>query len=75
MAIVDPLSCGFAKVITFGILSHNHGLYKRESEAPNEFKARLLRKQFDDFNDIFGSSQNDRFTVTYKQFSNNFQEY
>ena len=43
MSLIDPLSCGFAKVAVFNILSTKLDLPKDEEEKSDEYKEKVLK--------------------------------
>ena len=54
MSLIDSLSCGFAKVSVFNILSTKVDLPKDEGEKSNEYKGKVLKmkyKQYITYND------------------------
>ena len=68
MSIIDPLSCGFAKVFCYQMFTD-----KTRTNQGNNAKqqSEILREQFDSFRSQFTS---DTFNVTYSQFKDNFQQ-
>ena len=68
MPIIDPLSCGFAKVFCYQMFTD-----RTRTNPGNNAKhqqSEILREQFDSFRSQFTS---DRFNVTYSQFKDNFR--
>ena len=45
MSLIDPLSCGFAKVAVFNILSTKLDLPKDEGEKSDEYKEKGLKRK------------------------------
>ena len=43
MSLIDPLTCGFAKVAVFNIFSTKLDLPKDEGEKSNEYKGKVLK--------------------------------
>ena len=70
MSIIDPLSCGFAKVAAYNILTDTSYTKKSTNENQKIFKARVLTEQYRKFNDYFNNRGD--FGLPYKQFTNNF---
>lgn len=70
MSLVDPLSCGFAKVIAFQIITEPINVTKLSNENTNEFKSRKFNLQYEKYVEQFDGLE--KFNVTYKQFTNNF---
>ena len=56
MSLIDPLSCGFAKVAVFNILSTKLDLPKDEEEKSDEYKEKALKVKYNQcityFNEI-----------------------
>ena len=56
MSLIDPLSCGFAKVAVFNILSTKLDLPKDEEEKSDEYKEKVLKVKYNQcityFNEI-----------------------
>ena len=50
MSIVDSRSCGFAKVAVYNILSSKLNLDLVDGEKHNEYKARLLKTKYNEYN-------------------------
>ena len=72
MSIADPLACGFVKTVTYKILTEKHSLVKSGNENAKQFKGRVYKYQFEKYNDIFSTKTDDRFLITYNQFTKNF---
>ena len=70
MSIVDPLSCGFAKVAVYNILSSKLNLEVVDGEKHNEYKARLLKTKYNKYTTYFCDITS--FNVEYRQFTRNF---
>ena len=68
MSIIDPLSCGFAKVFCYQMIT-DRTWTNRGNNAKHQ-QSEILREQFDSFRSQFTS---DTFNVTYSQFKNNFR--
>ena len=71
MTITDPLTCGFAKVAGFKILTEEHNLKKEASETPKLFQGRINKFQYEKYKQYF--SNNDQFMVNYKVFTDKFR--
>ena len=70
MSIVDPLSCGFAKVAVYNILSSKLNLEVVDGEKHNEYKARLLKTKYIEYTTYFCNITS--FNIGYRQFTRNF---
>ena len=70
MSIVNPLSCGFAKVAVYNILSSKLNLDVVDGEKHNEYKARLLKTKYNEYTTYFCNIPS--FNVEYRQFTRNF---
>ena len=66
-SIIDPFTCGFAKVAAFHTLNDKHRLKQFENERDVLFKARVLRYQYDEFVNLFPT-----FYVQYDVFKRRF---
>ena len=69
MSILDPLSCGVAKVALVNILTTKF-VNPNEKETKKVYQGRLLRCQYETFNNYFGNRES--FTVGYKKFKDKF---
>ena len=69
MSVLDPLTCGFAKVLLYNILTEPHNMHKQESEPTKNFKGRILEMQYTKFQEHFRS---ENFDVSYTCFKDNF---
>ena len=67
MSLIDPLSCGFAKVICYQMFTDRTP--KNCGSNAKHQQRELLRPQFDSFQSQFIS---DIFNVSYSQFKDNF---
>ena len=70
MSLIDPLSCGFAKVAVFNILSTKLDLLKDEGGKLNEYKGKVLKVKYNQYITYF--SEMDTFNVEYRQFVQSF---
>ena len=66
----NPLSCGFAKVAVYNILSSKLSLDVVGGEKHNEYKARLLKIKYNEYATYFYNITS--FNVEYRQFTRNF---
>lgn len=71
MSIIDPLSCGFAKVKVFEIFTSKTLLEKLDGEPDKHFKSRVLREKFEDYSKFFHKYE-EKFQVEYSTFANYF---
>ena len=69
MSLLDPLSCGFAKVSVFQVLTEEHGLEQQSDEAMKQFRGRILRAQYKKLTDLFGNLY---FNIDYTTFRNKY---
>ena len=72
MSLIDPLSCGFAKVAAFNILSTKLDLPRDEGEKSNEYKGKVLKVKYSQYITYF--NEIDTFTVEYRQFGQSFKQ-
>ena len=72
MSLIDPLSCGFAKVTVFNILSTKMDLPKDEGEKSNEYKGTVLKVKYNQYITYF--NETDTFIVEYRQFVQRFKK-
>ena len=72
MSLIDPLSCGFAKVTVFNILSTKMDLPKDEGEKSNEYKGKVLKVKYNQYITYF--NEIDIFIVEYRQFVQSFKK-
>ena len=70
MSIVDLLSCGFAKVAVYNILSSKLNLDVVDGEKHKEYKTRLLKTKYNEYTTYFCNIPS--FNVEYRQFTRNF---
>ena len=70
MSIIDPLSCGYAKIAVFHILQDRCGLTKQADESQKLFKSRLFQARYSKFKEYF--SPFEHFDVDYKKFLDKF---
>ena len=70
MSILDPFTCGFAKIAAFHAFNHKHGIKKRPSETDNLYKGRILRFQYGEFLNCFPNLEG--FFVEYDIFKRRF---
>ena len=70
MSIIDPLTCGFAKVAVFSLLSNPTNLQRLDKEKATVFKSREFKYRYDKFHEIF--KDNEDFRVAYQHFTWNF---
>ena len=54
--ILDPLTCGFVKVITFEVLPVKHTLQQRSCENLRQFKHRILDNHYYTLHSVFGNA-------------------
>lgn len=45
MSIVDPIACGFAKVIVYSVITETHSLVKNEDEPHNKYLNHIYVRQ------------------------------
>ena len=72
MPLIDLLSCGFAKVAVFNILSTKLDLPKDEGEKSNEYKGKVLKVKYNHYITYFNGI--DTFNVEYRQFVQSFKK-
>ena len=72
MSLIDPLSCGFAKVAVFNILSTKLDLPKDEGEKSNEYKGKILKVKYNQYITYF--NEIDTINVEYRQFAQSFEK-
>ena len=65
MSLIDPLSCGFAKVAVFNILSTKLDLPKDKGQKSNEYKGKVLKAKYNQYITYF--NEIDTFNVEYRQ--------
>ena len=70
MSIVDPLSCDFAKVAVYNILSSKLNLDVVDGEKRNEYMAKLLKTKYNEYTTYFCNITS--FNVECRQFTRNF---
>ena len=56
MSILDPLTCGFLKVITFKVFTAKHTMQQESGENVHQFKNRILDHQYNTLHSIFGDA-------------------
>ena len=71
MSLIDPLSCGFAKIYLYSLFITKNSK-KLPGESINHFKGRVLSKQFEQYTSHFKIEGKNNFDVEYKIFVNNF---
>ena len=71
MSLVDPLACGFAKVVLYEVFSDDHKLKCLDNEPIKNFKGRILKLQYNNNNQHFKNCEN-QFSVEYKKFTDKF---
>ena len=71
MPILDPLTCGFVKVITFEVLTAKHAMQQRSGENVGQFKHRILNKHYNRLQSIFADAI---FNVPFNTFRNKYHE-
>ena len=71
MSIIDPLTCGFAKIAAFNILQDQCGIRNENNESKKIFKTRLLKLQHQKYLQYFDESK-ENYNVEYKIFIENF---
>ena len=67
-SLVNPLTCGFAKVAAYQITSAPPAFKREPREGVNKFKARVLGAQYQEFLHTFRSRQ-DAFKIEYSEFT------
>ena len=72
MSLIDPSSCGFAKVAVFNILSTKLDLPRDEGEKSNEYKGKVLKVKYSQYITYF--NEIDTFIVEYRQFGQSFKK-
>ena len=70
MSMVDPTSCGFAKVSSYLLFTERHSSKKKPAENRKEYESRILRDQYERFLSQF---QDYPKTVDYTKFKSNFR--
>ena len=71
MYILDPLICGFVKVITFDVLTAKHTIQQRSGENVCQFEHRTLNNQYNRLQSIFGDAL---FNVPFNTFRNKYHQ-
>ena len=71
MPILDPLTCGFVKVITFEVLTAKHAMQQRSDENVGQFKHRIFNKHYNRLQSIFGDAI---FNVPFNTFRNKYHQ-
>ena len=71
MYILDPLICGFVKVITFDVLTAKHTIQQRSGENVCQFEHRILNNQYNRLQSIFGDAL---FNVPFNTFRNKYHQ-
>ena len=71
MPILDPLTCGFVKVITFEVLTAKHAKQQRSDENVGQFKHRIFNKHYNRLQSIFGDAI---FNVPFNTFRNKYHQ-
>ena len=71
MSILDPLTCGFVKVITFEVLTAKHKMQQGSGENVRQFKHRILNHQYNRLRLIFGDAI---FKVPFNTFHNKYHQ-
>ena len=76
MSILDPLACGFAKVIIYSIITETHNLVKNEDEPQTKYLNRIYVWQYDKIKRIlaekfFHVECNSKFKEKFYQIKNN----
>ena len=69
MSIVDPTSCGFAKVFSYLLFTERNSLKKKPAENCKGYESRILRDQYEKFLSQFQDCPK---TVDYTKFKSNF---
>lgn len=54
MSILDPLTCGFAKVGVYVILTQPHGINKNDGETKKVYMGRVLKHQYNKSRELYG---------------------
>ena len=72
MPLIDPFSCGFAKVAVFNILSMKLDLPKDEGEKWNEYNGKVFKVKYNQYITYF--NETDTFNVEYRQFVQSFKK-
>ena len=76
MSILDPLACGFAKVIIYSVITETHNLVKNEDEPHTKYLKRIYVWQFDKIKRILGGKffhveYNSKFKEKFNQIKDN----
>ena len=66
MSIIDPLTCGFAKVITYTYLTTNHTKNKNPMQE-NNIKGKIIQEKYESVQRLFGTHY---FNISYTTFQN-----
>ena len=67
-SILDPLTCGFVKVVVYEILTSKNNLTKNDGEAEKNYKGRIFLEKYKMYHELFG----DEFDVEHKLFVDKF---
>ena len=68
MSIIDPLTCGFAKVITYTYLTTNHTKNKNPVREKN-VKGKIIQEKYESLQRVFGTHY---FDINYTTFRNKY---
>ena len=68
MSITDPLTCGFAKVITYTYRTTNHTKDKNPAPEKN-VKAKIMQEKYESLQRVFGIHY---FNINYTTFRNKY---
>ena len=71
MSIVDPSSCGFAKVFSYHLFTEKPNSKKKPTENSKEYSSRILRDQYARFLSQFQYFEP---SIDYTKFKSNFQK-
>ena len=76
MSILDPLACGFAKVIIYSVITETHNLVKNEDEPHTKYLNHIYVWQYDKIKRILGEKffhveHNSKFKEKFYQIKDN----
>lgn len=72
MSIIDPLTCGFAKIAAYDLITTGTNLKRQDGEKFSEFTSREYKFKFGKFKDIF--KDNNTYEPTYQHYTTNFNK-
>ena len=72
-SLVNPLTCGFAKVAVHFVFSKKKNIDREKGEGMSKYKARIFQLQHEEFQYIF-KDRKEAFKVDYKNFQRSMQK-